>query len=122
MDKIIMKNMKFFGHHGVTEEERLKGQLFCIDVYMHLDLAKAGNTDNLQYTVDYSEVYDIIKYITENNRFQLIEKLAESISDGILSGYKDIGGITVCVKKPEAPVDGQFDWMGVEITRSRYGK
>jgi dihydroneopterin aldolase len=119
MDKIIMKNLKFFGYHGVLEEERSDGQIFCIDIEMYLSLEKAGRTDQLEYTVDYSAVYDIIKYITENNKFRLIEKLAESISGEIMSRFIEINKIMVRVRKPEAPVDGEFDWFGVEITRTR---
>jgi dihydroneopterin aldolase len=122
MDKILMKNLKFFGYHGVHEEEQLKGQNFYIDVEMCVNLEKACGTDNLQHTVDYSAVYDIIKYITENNKFRLIEKLAQSISGEILSRYREIDEITVRVRKPEAPINGEFDWVGVEITRGRNGK
>lgn len=122
MDKILMKNLKFFGYHGVLEEEQLKGQNFYIDVEMCTDLEKACCSDNLQHTVDYSAVYDIIKYITENNKFRLVEKLAGSISGEILSRYREIDEITVRVRKPEAPINGEFDWVGVEITRGRNGK
>lgn len=122
MDRIIMKNLRFFGYHGVLEKEREEGQYFHIDVEMYLSLEKAGNTDKLKYTVDYSAVYDIIKYINENNKFRLIERLAENISGEIMSRYPEIDKIMVRVKKPGAPVDGEFDWLGVEITRTRDGK
>jgi len=122
MDKIIMNNLKFYGYHGVLENEREDGQYFHIDVEMYLSLEKAGKTDDLKYTVDYSAVYDIIRYITENNKFRLIEKLAQSISGEILSRYREIDEITVRVRKPEAPINGEFDWVGVEITRGRNGK
>jgi dihydroneopterin aldolase len=119
MDKIIMKNMKFFGYHGVYLQEQSEGQDFIIDVEMHLDLRKPGNTDNLEDTIDYSKVYDLIGQISKDNKFRLVERLADVISREILSRYKEISEITVCVKKPEAPINGEFDWVGVEIERSR---
>jgi dihydroneopterin aldolase len=119
MDKIIMKNMKFFGYHGVYLQEQSEGQDFIIDVEMHLDLRKPGNTDNLEDTIDYSKVYDLIGQISKGNKFRLVERLADVISREILSRYKEISEITVCVKKPEAPINGEFDWVGVEIERSR---
>ena len=124
MDKITMKNMKFYGYHGVMPEEQVNGQDFLIDVDMYLDLKKAGLSDNLADSVDYSEVYGIIKNITKSNIFRLLEKLADSIAREILSRYEKIEEIVVHVKKPDAaltdaPLTGAVDWVGVEIKRSR---
>jgi|GEM_PF-54237 len=118
-DKIIMKNMKFYGYHGVLPEERIKGQVFFINVEIYTDLSRAGNTDNLDDTVNYAEVYSRIKYITENNKFNLIEKLAEVIAQTILNYNNNIKKVKVLVKKPYAPIEGEFDWMGAEIERER---
>ena len=118
MDKIILKNMKFFAYHGVLEEERLNGQYFFVDTVMSVNLKQAGNTDELGDTVDYSAVYNIIKDITENNKFRLIECLADNISREIMSRYKNIKEILVRVRKPDAPIGGELDWAEVEITRT----
>src|SRR5690242_9502319 len=119
MDKIILKNMKFFGYHGVLPEEQVNGQNFYIDVELILDLKKAGASDELEDTVNYAGVYDVVKTITESRKFRLIEKLADSISREILSRYNTIEGIIVCVRKPHAPIVGEFDWMAVNIERWR---
>ncbi len=122
MDKIIMRNMKFFGYHGVLPEEREKGQNFIIDIEMTTDLENASESDELDDSVDYSKAYEIVRNIVENNKFRLIEKLAGSISREMLSKFPKIQEITVVVKKPEAPIDGEFDWMGVELRRRRNEK
>ncbi len=119
MDKITLKNMQFYGYHGVLQEEQKIGQRFFIDAEMQLDLKGAGETDDLEQTVDYSAVYDIIKDITENHKFRLIEKLADTISREILSRYEKIQKITVRIRKPEAPIKGILDWAEVEIVRQR---
>lgn len=119
MDKIILKNIKLYGYHGVLPKEREEGQKFKIDIELFLDLKKAGESDNLEDTVDYAQVYDIVKRINENNKFRLIEKFANVISQEIMSTYKEIQEVSVCVKKPSAPIKGKFKWMGVEIKRSR---
>ena len=118
-DKIILKNMKFYAYHGVLPEERIKGQYFIIDVELYTNLTLAGNSDNLEHTVNYAEVYNDIKNITLKNKFMLIEKLAETIAKFILGKYKNVVKTKVLVKKPQAPIEGEFDWMGVEIERSR---
>lgn len=122
MDKIIMRNMKFFGYHGVLPEEKEKGQNFIIDIEILADLENASESDELCDSVDYSKAYDLIKNIVEKNKFRLIEKLAGSISREMLSKFPKIQEITVVVKKPEAPIDGEFDWMGVELKRGRNEK
>lgn len=118
-DKIILSNLKFYAYHGVFAEEQEKGQNFFIDVEMFFNIKKAGNSDNLEDTIDYGKVYDIIKNINMHNKFKLIEKLAESISVEILSIFKEIEKIIVRVRKPDAPINGEFDWAGVEIERDR---
>ncbi|MBK5246819.1 MAG: dihydroneopterin aldolase [Peptostreptococcaceae bacterium] len=119
MDKIIMKNMGFYGYHGVLEAEKILGQKFFIDAILFLPLKKAGETDNLNFSVNYGAVYEIIKEIVINQRFNLLEGLAEHICQEIFSSFPVIEKIILTVKKPEAPVEGIFDYFGVEIERYR---
>lgn len=119
MDRIIMKNLAFFGYHGVMEEEKTLGQKFFLDIEIYTDLKKSGKSDEVEDTVHYGEVYNYIKDIIENKRFKLIEALAENIAEVILSKFIKIQEINVVVRKPEAPVPGIFDYVGVEIRRAR---
>jgi len=119
MDKITISNMKFFAYHGVLQEEQDKGQYFLIDIDLFMDLKASGNSDRLADTIDYSEAFTVVRRITENNTFRLIEKLADSISREILSKFERISGTAVRVRKPDAPIIGEFDWVGVEIVRHR---
>lgn len=119
MDKIVMKNMAFFGYHGVMNEEKVLGQKFFIDAQLFADLEKAGQTDNVTDTIHYGMVYALIKDTVENERYDLIEALAERICSRILHDFPGVISITLKVKKPEAPVPGIFDYMGVEIERKR---
>jgi len=119
LDSIILKSIKLHGYHGVLPIERENGQTFKIDVELFLDLKKAGESDNLEDTVDYSKVYDIVKRINETNKFRLIERFAHVISQEIMSTYKEVQEVIVSIRKPQAPVKGKFKWMGVKIKRSR---
>jgi 7,8-dihydroneopterin aldolase/epimerase/oxygenase len=119
LDKIILSNMKFYGYHGVMPQEQENGQNFFIDVEMFTDIEKPGLSDNLEDTIDYSEVYGVIKNITTNEKFRLIEKLADNISREILLRFEKIDKIIVRVRKPDAPIDGEFDWAGVQVERDR---
>jgi dihydroneopterin aldolase len=119
MDKIIMENMAFYGHHGLLDEEKRLGQKFFVDAYIYLPLKQAGETDDLNFSVNYAAVYEIIKNIVTNERFNLLEGLAERLCAGIFAACPLAEKLRIRIRKPEAPVPGIFDCFGVEIERFR---
>jgi dihydroneopterin aldolase len=118
MDKIIIKNMAFYGYHGVLSEENTLGQKFFIDIEIIKSLKEAGLTDDLTKSVSYADVYERTENIARGKKFKLIEALAEAIAQDILENF-DIEGIKIRIKKPEAPIPGHFDYVGVEIERKK---
>ncbi|SHK01913.1 dihydroneopterin aldolase [Caminicella sporogenes DSM 14501] len=116
-----MRNLAFYGYHGVLKEENILGQKFFIDIEIFCDLKRAGKTDDVADTVNYAEIYDKVKNIVTNKKFKLIEALAENIAQNILLEYKKVREVSVTIKKPEAPVNGIYDYFGVEIRRKRHG-
>lgn len=119
MDKILMENMAFYGFHGVLEEEKTLGQKFFVDLELKLDLTMAGKSDAVEHTVSYADVYDDVKYFVESARYNLIEALGENICNMVLSKYPSVTEVTIRIKKPEAPVRGIFDYMGIQLVRTR---
>lgn len=119
MDKILMKDMAFYGFHGVLEEEKSLGQKFYVDLELKLDLSAAGKSDAVDYTVSYADVYDDVKYFVESARYNLIEALGENICNMLLAKYESITEVIIRIKKPEAPVRGIFEYMGIELVRGR---
>lgn len=119
MDKIILKNLGFYGYHGVEKAEKTLGQKFFIDGELYLDLTKAGKSDDVGDTVNYGEIYNLIKNIVTQQNFNLLEALAEKIASTILAGYPQVNEVVITVRKPEAPVKGIFDYFAVEIRRKR---
>lgn len=118
MDKIIIKGMQFYGYHGALPQEQQLGQKFIVDAILSLDLKPAGQTDQLACTVNYAEVYNLIKKIVEGQPFKLIESLAETIASEILDNF-NVREVNVQVRKPSAPVLGVFDYVAVDITRQQ---
>lgn len=119
MDKIIMKNMAFYSYHGVFKEEKKLGQKFFIDATLYLNLKQAGISDNLNHSVNYGQVYEIIKDIVEKENFDLLEALAEKVCHTIILDFNMIQRIQLEIRKPEAPVSGIFDYFAVSIDRKR---
>jgi dihydroneopterin aldolase len=56
-DKLILRGMQFHGFHGVKQEEKKLGQKFVIDVDAWMDLAAAGDSDDISHTVSYTDIY-----------------------------------------------------------------
>lgn len=119
MDKILINDMEFYGYHGVLPEENRLGQRFRVTLTLELDLQKAGKTDDLTDTVSYAEVYESCKEIVEGKPFQLLEAVAEKIAQEILNEFQTINQITVQMIKPDPPIRGHYQSVGVEITRSK---
>ena len=119
MDYILLKNLEFYGRHGTNEDEKKYPQKFITTVKLYLDLKQSGTSDQLSDTINYSEVYKILKEIFEQHSFDLIECLAQTSATILLERYPKLNRVKICVKKPEAPIKGVFDYFAVNITRDR---
>lgn len=115
-DRLILQNMVFYGYHGVFAAEKELGQRFEVDVDLYLDLKQAGINDDLEATVNYVEVYTLIKEIVEEREFNLLETLAEQIADQLMAAFP-LEEIVVRVRKPQPPIGGLMDYFAVEIRR-----
>lgn len=119
MDKIFLNHMQFYGYHGVYPEEQKLGQRFFVDVALELDLRKAGQSDELHDTIDYSLVYERVKSIMEGEPKKLLETLAEKIAASLLQEFLLVQRVTVKIIKPDPPIPGHYQSVAVEITRGR---
>ncbi|WP_315003604.1 dihydroneopterin aldolase [uncultured Selenomonas sp.] len=119
MDRIFLHGMRFMACHGVLPHEREVLQAFEADVKLCLDLREAGETDELRNTVNYAEVYELIRRVIEGAPKALIESLAEDAVTQILAAFPRIRSVTFTVHKPAAPIAGIFADVGVSITRDR---
>ena len=117
--RIELKNLVFFAHHGVFEEEAKLGQRFNIDVLLTLRNGLEFEADNTKQTVNYVEVHELVKEIVENRRFNLIERLAELIGSEIIQRFDKVTEVTIKVRKPSVPVDCICDYFAVEVTQCR---
>ena len=118
-DRIFFRGIVLFGRHGVYKEEERLGQRFEIDLDCRLDLSKAGKTDSVHETVDYGAIYETVRHLVEDERFLLIEALAEMIADHLLADFDKLQSVRVEIRKPSAPIPGVFDTVGIEIHRAR---
>ncbi len=73
MDKIIIKGLEVFAHHGVYENEKSKGQKFVINAEFEVDTLTASLSDDIEDTLDYAKVCEFIKDYMVVNQLNLLE-------------------------------------------------
>ena len=113
MDKILIENYEVVALHGVNPEEKVNPQRFLVSVEMSTDFYKAAKTDDLDKTASYSAVCKVIKSFVGENSFDLIETIACRLAKKILLTFSNLTAVKVTVKKPDAPMKGVFDYVGV---------
>ncbi len=119
MDKIIIKGLKVFAYHGVNPEEKVDGQYFILDITAYTSLKNAGQTDNLNDTVSYAKILKTAVNVMNEDKYDLIEKAANRVAEKILLDFNTLDQVDICLKKPQAPIKADFDYVAVEISRDR---
>ncbi|MEO7720453.1 MAG: dihydroneopterin aldolase [Pseudolysinimonas sp.] len=117
-DRITLTGLRASAFHGVLAHERANGQLFLIDVIVHLSLREAGASDELAETIDYGELASRIVGAVEGDPVDLIETVAERVAALVLE-YPRTTLVEVTVHKPSAPIAVPFGDVSVTITRGR---
>lgn len=118
-DRIILKDLGFYGYHGVFAEEAKLGQRFFIDLELGVDLTAPATSDRLSTGISYSDIYDAVKEAFESQRMKLLEALAQKIVDTIFGSFPDIQWVVIRVRKPEAPIAMVRGEAGIELHRRR---
>ena len=119
MDEIYIKGLKIFAYHGVNPEETENGQEFELDVTMYANLNNARTSDDLDDTVSYSAARKVINAAMTNKPYKLIEKAAEVVATSLLNEFSKLEKVEITLKKPNAPMSGVFDWVGVKISKHK---
>lgn len=117
-DEIALTGLRAIGYHGVFPEERVEGQLFIVDVVLHLSLVAAAAGDDLASTVHYGELANRVVKAVETDPVDLIETVAERVAQIALS-YPVVEEVAVTVHKPSAPIEVPFSDVSVTIRRAR---
>ena len=118
LDTITLTGLRASAFHGVFEEERRDGQVFVVDVVVHLDLAAAAASDDLEQTIHYGVLAEEVVAAVESNPVDLIETVAERVAQVVLA-HRAAQLVVVTVHKPSAPITVPFADVSVTIVRGR---
>jgi dihydroneopterin aldolase len=113
---IILEGIELRGRCGVTAEERAIGQTLSIDVRMDPQPRGAGQSDDLGDTVSYSHIINYVRDVVEGGEFNLLERLATVLCDGLWDEYEPVL-VEVAVSKIAPPVALPVHAARVEVAR-----
>ena len=106
MQSIIeLKQLEFFAYHGVLEHEKQEGNTFIVDVTMHVDISQAMQTDALEDTVNYAEVYASIKKEMEKPS-ELLEHAVGRILQSLRKDFPQVKTFQIRLAKLNPPIGG----------------
>ena len=112
---IELDGMRFWAFHGCLESERSKGNLFLVDFKGEMDLRKAAESDSLKDTVNYGEIYEIVKAEMDVPS-DLLEHVAGRIIQRLSDRFPEFVRFSIRVSKRMPPVGGPVQWSKVTLT------
>ena len=117
MDCIQITGIRCYGYTGYLQEEQVLGQWFEVDLTLWLDLAPAGESDEIADTLDYRNAIETVKQLVKTSKFALVEKLANAIANAIME-LPLVQQVQVRLTKPAAPIPDFGGKITIDITRT----
>lgn len=115
--KIFLEKIKIYAYHGVLPEERQIGTYYYIDAELHTDFAKATQTDNLEDTISYADINEIIHQEMKIPS-QLLERVAGRILERIEREFPKVEYLKLKITKTAPPMQGEVQGAAVEIEKN----
>ncbi len=106
--------MEFHAYHGCLEHEKKIGNTFIVSVTMELSTEKAGKSDCLEDTLNYQEVYDVVKKQMETPA-NLIENLAHRIIHSLRVQFPQVKTFKLNLSKLNPPLGGKVERVRIEL-------
>ena len=117
MSKIYLEDIKIYAYHGVLPEENIIGTYYILNTELHTDLWKAAESDDLNDTISYADINDII-----HNEMKIKSKLLEHVAGRIITAlhkkFPQIDYIKLKITKTAPPMKGEMRGASIELEQS----
>ena len=111
---IRMEGIKFYAFHGVIPQENVVGANFYVDLKLKTNFTNATQTDELEGTVSYADIYNSVKEVMETPS-KLLEHVCQRIALRIFGDFPTIEAIDIRLNKENPPMGACADKVGVEV-------
>ena len=115
---IFVNDIQLHAYHGVMPQEQLTGNDYLVSVSAQYPIDKAITTDDVQHTLNYAMVYDIVKEEMGISS-KLVEHVAGRIAQHLMKQFANISAVQVRITKLNPPMGAQCAGAGVEIEMTR---
>lgn len=117
MSKIYLEDIKIYAYHGVLPEENIIGTYYILNTELHTDLWKAAESDDLNDTISYADINDII-----HDEMKIKSKLLEHVAGRIIAAlhkkFPQIDYIKLKITKTAPPMKGEMRGASIELEQS----
>ena len=112
--KIYLRNVRFHAFHGVLPQEGIVGNDYLVNLVLDYDFSSAMQTDDLQGTLNYAEVYQKVREEMAVPS-KLLEHVAGRIAHRLFSDFPEIQKLQLSITKVNPPMGADSDGAGVEV-------
>lgn len=112
--KIYLRNVRFHAFHGVLPQEGIVGNDYLVNLVLDYDFSSAMQTDKLQGTLNYAEVYQKVREEMAVPS-KLLEHVAGRIAHRLFSDFPEIQKLQLSITKVNPPMGADSDGAGVEV-------
>ncbi|MCP9621520.1 Probable dihydroneopterin aldolase [Nocardia otitidiscaviarum] len=117
-DRIELRGLRVFAHHGVFDFEKRDGQEFVVDLTLWTDFSAAAKSDDIADTIHYGELADSVVRIVSGRPRDLIETVVSEVADAVMTDPR-VHAVEVVLHKPAAPIPHSFEDVRVVTSRRR---
>jgi dihydroneopterin aldolase len=110
---VALKEVRCYAYHGFYPEEQLTGGMFFVDAEVTFEAN--NDTENLDRTVNYEVLNEIIRFEMENTQ-KLLETVVKNILEQIIAKYSFLKTVKVGVKKMSPPMKGEIGHSFVSLS------
>jgi dihydroneopterin aldolase len=111
---IEVSGIKLYAYHGCMEEEAKIGGKYQVDVWVNTDFEEAAKTDDLNKTVDYVSINQIVAEEMAI-RSKLIEQVGYRMVKRIENELTGILGLRLKITKISPPINGDVSHVAIII-------
>jgi dihydroneopterin aldolase len=115
LSKITVSGIEVRAKHGVNPDEKIYPQRFVCDVEIVLDVTMSAKSDDVNNTVNYADVVNVVQKVLNGESKNLLETLASDILDAVKKLDANIERAKVTLHKPDAPIPAKFADVKIEV-------
>ena len=112
--EISLQDLHFYSYHGVLDEERTTGNEFKVNLSVWIPAKEDIKEDNLQATVSYVDLFEIVKSEMSKSR-KLLETVCFSISQRIKDKFPEVLRGYVKIEKKRPPIKEMLGYASVSL-------